>query len=300
MALSKWFLCGAEGAFEKDETLAFTFAEKAARKGLPSAEFALGYYAEVGVGGPKDIETARKWYNRAMQHGNTDASERLAALSQPAPQSLSRQEHNNLTETTLVRKRTQAKQRSEATPGHKPATSLGHGQKILEDVRNTTMGLPPNPRPARNAPIDLQILNGPGSVNKLPVVNEGPMTQTPPPMRSSPSPARPSNGHPQGQRPLSTGNVPLSHRARYSLTDPGSRPSPLAPQPSAVDRPSSVAGPNARPSGRPQTDSPSPPPPQSEITQPAPMRPPPGKKPQTFQDMGFQSQKLEDKECIIM
>ncbi len=64
MALSKWFLCGAEGAFEKDEGLAFTFAEKAARKGLPSAEFALGYYAEVGVGGPKDIETARRWYSK--------------------------------------------------------------------------------------------------------------------------------------------------------------------------------------------------------------------------------------------
>src|ERR1700728_4077400 len=29
MALSKWFLCGAEGFFEKDESLAFTFAEKA-------------------------------------------------------------------------------------------------------------------------------------------------------------------------------------------------------------------------------------------------------------------------------
>jgi len=28
MALSKWFLCGAEGAFEKDEALAVTFAEK--------------------------------------------------------------------------------------------------------------------------------------------------------------------------------------------------------------------------------------------------------------------------------
>ncbi|KAF9652429.1 hypothetical protein BDM02DRAFT_2974566 [Thelephora ganbajun] len=64
MALSKWFLCGAEGAFDKDESLAYTFAEKAARKGLPSAEFALGYYAEVGVGGPKDIDTARRWYQR--------------------------------------------------------------------------------------------------------------------------------------------------------------------------------------------------------------------------------------------
>lgn len=66
MALSKWFLCGAEGAFEKDESLAYTFAEKAARKGLASAEFALGYYAEVGVGGPKDVDAARRWYQRVI------------------------------------------------------------------------------------------------------------------------------------------------------------------------------------------------------------------------------------------
>lgn len=64
MALSKWFLCGSEGAFEKDEGLAWTFAEKAARKGLPNAEFAMGYYAEVGVGGPKDVEAAKKWYQK--------------------------------------------------------------------------------------------------------------------------------------------------------------------------------------------------------------------------------------------
>ena len=67
MALSKWFLCGSDGAFDKDESLAFTFAEKAARKGLPSAEFAMGYYMEVGVGGPKDIDAALKWYTRVSQ-----------------------------------------------------------------------------------------------------------------------------------------------------------------------------------------------------------------------------------------
>jgi TPR repeat protein len=72
MALSKWFLCGSngaagapgggEGGFDKDEALALTFADKAAKKGLPSAEFAMGYYAEVGVGRPKDIKTALGWY----------------------------------------------------------------------------------------------------------------------------------------------------------------------------------------------------------------------------------------------
>ena len=38
MALSKWFLCGADGCFAANEDLAYTFADKAARKGLPSAE----------------------------------------------------------------------------------------------------------------------------------------------------------------------------------------------------------------------------------------------------------------------
>jgi TPR repeat protein len=66
MALSKWFLCGAEGAFDKDENLAYTFAEKAAKKGLATAQFAMGYYAEVGVGRAKDLEVARKWYLKVV------------------------------------------------------------------------------------------------------------------------------------------------------------------------------------------------------------------------------------------
>ena len=64
MALSKWFLCGAEGAFEEDESLAYSFAEKAVTKGLPSAEFAMGYYAEAGVGRPMDFNAARRWYQK--------------------------------------------------------------------------------------------------------------------------------------------------------------------------------------------------------------------------------------------
>ncbi|KAH9916652.1 uncharacterized protein B0H18DRAFT_1037938 [Fomitopsis serialis] len=38
MLLDTCFLCGAEGAFERDEGLAWTFAEKAVRCGLPSME----------------------------------------------------------------------------------------------------------------------------------------------------------------------------------------------------------------------------------------------------------------------
>lgn len=66
MALSKWFLCGsavAEG-FEKDEALAWNFAYQAAQQALPSAEFALGYYSEVGVGTPQDLHAAITWYRK--------------------------------------------------------------------------------------------------------------------------------------------------------------------------------------------------------------------------------------------
>lgn len=67
MALSKWFLCGAEGFFDKEEPLAYTFAEKAARKGLPTAEFALGYYSEIGVGKKPDVSLAIRWYEKVEQ-----------------------------------------------------------------------------------------------------------------------------------------------------------------------------------------------------------------------------------------
>ena len=95
MALSRWFLCGSdgggagnastgdsEGGFARDENLAFIFGEKAAKKGLPSAEFAMGYYWEVGVGvQAPDIQRAISWYELAASHGNNDAVQRLTELN---------------------------------------------------------------------------------------------------------------------------------------------------------------------------------------------------------------------------
>ncbi|SNX85092.1 related to SKT5 - protoplast regeneration and killer toxin resistance protein [Melanopsichium pennsylvanicum] len=113
MALSKWFLCGAESYFEKNETLAFTFADKAARKGLASAEFALGYYHEVGVGTERNVDIARKWYRKAAAKDNADAKERLQALQEPQALGLSRQQHEAVMDDKLVRKRTLAKMLSD-------------------------------------------------------------------------------------------------------------------------------------------------------------------------------------------
>ena len=42
MAISKWFLCGHEGVFEKNEELAYEYAKRAAASGLGTAEFAIG------------------------------------------------------------------------------------------------------------------------------------------------------------------------------------------------------------------------------------------------------------------
>lgn len=44
-----------------------TFAEKAAKKGLPSAEFAIGYFKEVGIGGVRDVAEAMQWYAKVSR-----------------------------------------------------------------------------------------------------------------------------------------------------------------------------------------------------------------------------------------
>ncbi|CAG8523102.1 853_t:CDS:2 [Funneliformis mosseae] len=78
MALSKWYLCGAEGYFEQNEALAYEHAEKAANKGLAAAEFAMGYFHDVGIHVPVNPNQAIAWYEKAAEHGNEDAKQRLA------------------------------------------------------------------------------------------------------------------------------------------------------------------------------------------------------------------------------
>ncbi|MBW0529323.1 hypothetical protein O181_069038 [Austropuccinia psidii MF-1] len=112
LALSKWFLCGAEGHFQPNEKLAVTFAEKAAQRGLGTAMFAIGYYLEVGIGGKQDRKLAVEWYKRAWdQTGNIDARDRLSTLVDGGSM-LSRDEHVQHLDQKLVRKHTIAAQRN--------------------------------------------------------------------------------------------------------------------------------------------------------------------------------------------
>ncbi|OWP05192.1 hypothetical protein B2J93_3323 [Marssonina coronariae] len=80
MAISKWFLCGYEGIFEKNEELAFTYAKRAAQAKLSTAEFAMGYFYEIGVYVPVDLHESEAWYQKASEHGNRDALGRINSI----------------------------------------------------------------------------------------------------------------------------------------------------------------------------------------------------------------------------
>jgi hypothetical protein len=59
--MNKWFSCSTEAAFEKNESLTWTFAEKAPRKGW-SLRWGIMRMWMLGVGGVKDLHAALKWY----------------------------------------------------------------------------------------------------------------------------------------------------------------------------------------------------------------------------------------------
>ncbi|KAJ3018359.1 UNVERIFIED_CONTAM: hypothetical protein HDU68_011203 [Siphonaria sp. JEL0065] len=80
LALSGWYLTGADGVLKQSDTEAYLWARKAADKGLAKAEYAVGYYSEHGVGVKSDVEEARKWYLRAAGQNNKRAVQRLKEL----------------------------------------------------------------------------------------------------------------------------------------------------------------------------------------------------------------------------
>ena len=80
LALSGWYLTGSEGVLKQSDSEAYLWARKAANKGLNKAEYAVGYYAEVGIGIKQDIEFAKRWYMRAAAQGNKRAMNRLTEM----------------------------------------------------------------------------------------------------------------------------------------------------------------------------------------------------------------------------
>lgn len=104
MALCAWYMVGAEPVLEKDENEAYEWARKAAetgktchtmkrmslgksltvRLGLPKAEYAVGYFTEMGIGCRRDPLESNRWYVRAAESGDERAKHRLAAITAAA------------------------------------------------------------------------------------------------------------------------------------------------------------------------------------------------------------------------
>ncbi|TKA27607.1 hypothetical protein B0A50_04439 [Salinomyces thailandicus] len=84
LALSGWYLTGAEGILAQSDVEAYLWARKAAMAKdsapLPKALFAMGYYSEQGIGCPVSGEEAKKWYGRAASYRFPQALERLEEL----------------------------------------------------------------------------------------------------------------------------------------------------------------------------------------------------------------------------
>ncbi|KAF1920541.1 hypothetical protein BDU57DRAFT_508904 [Ampelomyces quisqualis] len=95
MAISKWFLCGHEGEFAKNEELAYQYAQRAAIAGLATAEFAMGYFNEIGMHVPVNIDKASEWYQKAEKNGNKDAATRIESISK-THRTLSKKDHEKV------------------------------------------------------------------------------------------------------------------------------------------------------------------------------------------------------------
>ncbi|KAH0536311.1 hypothetical protein FGG08_006804 [Glutinoglossum americanum] len=84
MALCAWYIVGAEPVLEKDESEAYEWARKAAGLGLAKAQYAVGYFTEMGIGCRRDTLEANVWYVRAADQGEERAKQRLAAIQAAA------------------------------------------------------------------------------------------------------------------------------------------------------------------------------------------------------------------------
>ncbi|KAK5145368.1 hypothetical protein LTR32_002878 [Rachicladosporium monterosium] len=82
LALSGWYLTGAEGILGQSDTEAFLWARKAAGAEPPAGKalFAMGYFSEMGIGCAVSGEEARRWYGRAAAYKFPKALERLEEL----------------------------------------------------------------------------------------------------------------------------------------------------------------------------------------------------------------------------
>lgn len=65
LALGGWYLTGTDGILQQSDTEAYLWTRKAAQAGLAKAEYGMGYFTEVGIGVPANLDDAKRWYWKA-------------------------------------------------------------------------------------------------------------------------------------------------------------------------------------------------------------------------------------------
>ncbi|KAI8335019.1 hypothetical protein BC941DRAFT_431008 [Chlamydoabsidia padenii] len=76
-ALTAWYLIGVPGVMPPCDEQAFAWAMRAAHQGLARAEYAVGYFYEVGIGIEKNQSLAWEYYQKAAGHGEKRAMQRI-------------------------------------------------------------------------------------------------------------------------------------------------------------------------------------------------------------------------------
>ncbi|KAI1818430.1 HCP-like protein [Poronia punctata] len=80
MGLCAWYLVGAEPILEKDEEEAYEWARRSAELDFVKAQYAVGYFTEMGIGCRRDMLEANVWYVKAADAGDERAKQRLEAI----------------------------------------------------------------------------------------------------------------------------------------------------------------------------------------------------------------------------
>jgi TPR repeat protein len=257
MALSKWFLVGSEGLFPKNEELAFVYAERAAQSGLATGEFALGYFHEIGMYVPVDLEKAMEWYQKASTHGNNDASGRIEGLQRK--QVLSKKDHESVAVSRIKSmhgsmrgarperfKQTQQPSRlSQSTIVEDPTSPIHSNGSVMQHPPPRGSSITPYPEDSRPSTV------GPADIRA--------QTVTPYPLEDGPpkplplNPAGPYYGNIQPLRPSTTLNPDVRPSSAFQIApDYRSQSVAAQPQPPYASRPEYTGG-RPMPAARPAT-----------------------------------------------
>ncbi|KAL9057861.1 MAG: hypothetical protein Q9162_002091 [Coniocarpon cinnabarinum] len=241
MALSKWFMIGHEGVCSISHELSYKYAQRAALSGLPAAEFAMGYFHEIGWFVNKDIENARAWYDKAAKDGSKEAGDGLRRLNSTG--ALSMQDHNNIAVSRI--KSVHGSQR-----GNRPPRLKQRAAQQLPPIQDEYGRATPPPRTTSAAPYPTDD-SGQAHAAAYASSQVSMPGNVPPPNSSHGSPPPPNGGYGPalGQRPVPAPSPlgthagmgsPVPPRPEYSSPGPGGPyghgpPPPLRQPQSAMD-----------------------------------------------------------------